>query len=71
MACYPIGMTNRKHNSIISAKAGIFGGRFRGSLRVYTLGEGPGADIYFSLKLWQAAAERQERLAAQAAYALR
>jgi hypothetical protein len=68
-ACYAMGMNNKKHRAIISAKAGILGGRFRGSLRVYSVGEGAEADIYFSFKLWQAALQRQERLSA--AYAAR
>jgi hypothetical protein len=62
-------MNNIKHRSLISAKAGILGGRFRGSLRVYTLGEGSAADLYFSLRLWHAAAQRQARLSGDAAYA--
>ncbi|MDA8132269.1 MAG: hypothetical protein M0011_12260 [Elusimicrobia bacterium] len=62
-------MNNRKHRTIVSAKAGILGGRLKGSLRVYTLGEGAGADLYFSVKLWQAAALRQQRLSVAAAYA--
>ena len=64
-----MGMNNKKHRTIISARAGFFGGRYKGSLRVYTLGEGAEADIYFSLKLWQAAAQMQERLAAGTAWA--
>lgn len=67
-ACYAIGMTNKNHKSIISARGSALGGRFNGSLRVYTLG--PEADVYFSLRLWFAAAQRQQRLAAPA-YAAR
>ncbi|MDA8131831.1 MAG: hypothetical protein M0011_10055 [Elusimicrobia bacterium] len=62
-------MNNRKHRTIVSAKAGLLGGRLRGSLRVYTLGEGAEADLYFSVKLWQAAALRQRRLSGETAYA--
>ncbi len=69
MACYAIGMENKNHRTLISARAGFLGGRFRGSLRVYTLGTGGDASVYFSLRLWQAAAERQARLSGGAAYA--
>lgn len=69
MACYAICMKNIKHRSLISAKAGILGGKFKGSLRVYTMGEGAGADLYFSLRLWQAAVQWQARLSGDAAYA--
>jgi hypothetical protein len=65
-----MGMTNRNHRSIISAKAGILGGRFKGSLRVYSVGQGADADIYFSLRLWHASLQRQARLSAPA-YAAR
>ncbi len=64
-----MGMNNRKRRTIVSAKAGLLGGRLRGSLRVYTLGEGAEADLYFSVKLWQAAALRQRRLSGETAYA--
>lgn len=64
MACYAIGMTNRTHRSIISARGAALGGRLNGSLRVFTLG-GDG-DVYFSVKLWFAAEQRQRRLSAPA-----
>ncbi|MDD2804930.1 MAG: hypothetical protein PHV33_05205 [Elusimicrobiales bacterium] len=63
-------MTNKTHRSILSARGAALGGRFNGSLRVYTLGGGPDADVYFSLKLWFAAAQRQQRLSSPA-YAAR
>lgn len=63
MACYAIGMTNIKRNSIISARAGLLGGRFKARLRVYTLGSGDESCTYFSLQLWQAATVRQAQLA--------
>ncbi len=53
-------MTNRR--SIISGKASILGGRLKASFRVYTLGSGADADLHFSLRLWQAAAQRQAQL---------
>jgi len=56
-------MTNKERKSIISARAGLPGGRFKVRLRVYTLGTGEDSSIYFSLRLWQAAAERQAQLA--------
>jgi hypothetical protein len=59
-------MTNRNHRSIISARAGILGGRLRGSLRVYSVGQGAEADIYFSLRLWHASVQRQARLSGPA-----
>jgi len=55
---------------LISARGAALGGRLNGSLRVYTLGGGPDADVYFSLKLWFAAAARQRRLSSPA-YAAR
>jgi hypothetical protein len=64
-------MTNRRHRSIISAKAGFLDGRLRGSLRIYMLGAGPAAEIFLSLNLWQASAAGQERAAVEAACALR
>jgi hypothetical protein len=62
-------MNNKKRTSLFSAKAGVLGGRVRASLRVYTLDEGSGPDLYFSVKLWQAAARRQEQLSRCAACA--
>jgi len=47
----------------------MLGGRVRASLRVYTLDDGSGPDLYFSIKLWQAAARRQEQLSRCAACA--
>ncbi len=64
-----MGMTNTNRKSIISARAGFLGGRFKARLRVYTLGAGEDAYVHFSLRLWQAAVERQEQLARRAAYA--
>ncbi|HCC46715.1 MAG TPA: hypothetical protein DEQ38_01140 [Elusimicrobia bacterium] len=64
-------MTNKNRRSLLSAQAGAFGGRLRGSLRVYALGGGADTDIYFSFRLWLAAAQRQQRLSGQAAYAVR
>lgn len=61
-----MGMTNNKRRSLFSARAGALGGRFRANLRIYSLGEGDDAQLYFSLRLWQAAAERQARLAREA-----
>jgi len=63
-------MTNKTRRSLISARGAALGGRLNGSLRVYTLGGGPDADVYFSLKLWFAAAARQRRLSSPA-YAAR
>lgn len=63
MACYPIGMKNKNHNSIFSARAGALGGRIRASLRIYTVGDGADSDVLFSMRLWYAAGLRQERLA--------
>jgi hypothetical protein len=63
-------MTNKTHRSIISARGTALGGRLNGSLRVYSLGGSPNGDIYFSLKLWLAAAQRQRRLSSPA-YAAR
>jgi hypothetical protein len=62
-------MNNKKRTSLLSAKAGMLGGKIRASLRIYTLDEGKGPDLYFSLKLWQAATRRQEQLSRCAAYA--
>ncbi|PJA17834.1 MAG: hypothetical protein COX65_00430 [Elusimicrobia bacterium CG_4_10_14_0_2_um_filter_56_8] len=64
-----MGMTNKNRRSIISARAGLLGGRFKSRLRVYTLGTGEDGSLYFSLRLWQAATERQEQLSRSAAYA--
>ena len=58
-------MKNRR--SIISGKACMMGGRLKTAFRVYTLGEGADAALYFSLRLWQAAAKRQQQLACCAA----
>ncbi|MDP2864855.1 MAG: hypothetical protein Q8O90_01265 [Elusimicrobiota bacterium] len=55
-------MNNNNRKSMISARAGFLGGRFRARLRVYTLGTGEDASVYFSLRLWQAATQRQEQL---------
>ncbi|MCM2268456.1 MAG: hypothetical protein NDI60_11875 [Elusimicrobiales bacterium] len=54
-------MTNTNRHSWLSWKGALPGGGAR--LRVYTLGTGGNAETYFSLKLWYAAAQRQERLA--------
>jgi hypothetical protein len=56
-------MKTKKHSSIFSARTGILGGKVRASLRLYTLGEGADAELLFSIRLWHAAALRQERLA--------
>jgi hypothetical protein len=64
-----MGMNNKKRTSLLSARAGMLGGRVRASLRVYTLDDGSGPDLYFSIKLWQAAARRQEQLSRCAACA--
>ena len=61
-----MGMTNKTRRSIFSARAGMHGGRLGARLRVYTLGEGADSDMYFSLRLWQAAVSRQVRLAGPA-----
>lgn len=45
-------------------RGAALGGRFKGRLRVYSLGEGADAQLFFSMRLWQAATERQARLAA-------
>lgn len=55
--------------SLISGRASILGGRVRASFRLYTLGAGADSDLYFSLRLWHAAARRQAQLAACAAAA--
>ena len=57
-----MGMTNRNRKSIVSARGGILGGRLNASLRVYSVGEGGDAHLFFSLRLWQAAVNRQARL---------
>ncbi len=57
-------MTNGNHRSLISARGAALGGRLNGSLRVYTFG-GDG-DVYFSVKLWFAAEQRQRRLSSPA-----
>jgi hypothetical protein len=57
-----LGMTNTTRRSLLSARGGLFGGRLNASLRVYSLGGGGDAHLYFSLKLWQAAVARQQRL---------
>jgi len=57
-----MGMNNKNRSSIISARAGFLGGRFKARLRVYTLGAGEDSSLYFSLRLWQAATERQAQL---------
>ena len=64
-------MTNTNRKSIISARAGLLGGRFKARLRVYTLGTGEEASLYFSLHLWQAATEKQAQLSRCATYAAR
>ena len=56
-------MNNNNRKSIISARAGFLGGKFKARLRVYTLGTGEDASVYFSLHLWQAATQRQAQLA--------
>ncbi|MEK7721313.1 MAG: hypothetical protein AAB359_02865 [Elusimicrobiota bacterium] len=55
-------MTNKTRSSIISARAEALGGRFKARLRVYTLGAEEDSSLYFSLRLWQAATERQAQL---------
>jgi hypothetical protein len=57
-----MGMTNKNRHSWISWKTELPGGA-GARLRVYTLGPGGDGETYFSLKLWHAAAMRQERLA--------
>jgi len=61
-----MGMTNRTRRSIFSARAGLPGGRLGARLRVYTLGKGADSQMFFSLRLWQAAVSRQTRLAGAA-----
>ena len=63
MACYAMGMENTKRNSLVSLRGSAFGGKVGARLRVYTLGEGADAQLFFSMRLWQAAADRQARLA--------
>ena len=50
-------------------RGSALGGRVNARLRVYTLGGGADAQVFFSMRLWQAAACRQERLAAYTACA--
>ena len=68
MACYAIGMTNKNKHSLFSARAVWPGGGAGASLRVYTLGRGADKDVFFSMRLWLASAQRQERLARCPAY---
>lgn len=58
-----MAMTNKNRHSWLNWKAALPGGGAGARLRVYTLGGGEEAQTYFSLKLWHAAAVRQERLA--------
>ncbi|OGR40673.1 MAG: hypothetical protein A2X35_09495 [Elusimicrobia bacterium GWA2_61_42] len=55
-------MTKNKH-SLFSARAALPGGRTGARLRFYTLGSGADKQLLFSMHLWHAAAQRQERLA--------
>ncbi|MBI4351927.1 MAG: hypothetical protein HY550_10840 [Elusimicrobia bacterium] len=64
-------MNNKNRSSLISARAGFLGGRFKARLRVYTLGAGEEASLYFSVHLWHAATRRQEQLSRDAAFAAR
>jgi len=66
-----MSMANKNRSSIISARAGLLGGRFKARLRVYTLGTGEDSSLYFSLHLWQAATARQAQLSRCAAYPAR
>jgi len=59
-------MTNRTRHSLFSAQGGILGGRLKARLLVYTLGTGGDAQLFFSMRLWQAAGLRQARLAGPA-----
>lgn len=61
-------MTNRNRFSIINATAGIPALGLRAGLRVYTLGSGADAHLLFSMRLWLAASQRQQRLARCAAH---
>ena len=61
-----MGMTNKTRQSLFSAHGGILGGRVRARLRVYTLGQGEDSQLFFSMRLWQAAGARQARLAVAA-----
>ncbi len=58
-----MGMNDKNRHSWISWKAALPGGRAGAGLRVYTLRRAGRSDTYFSLRLWHAAAVRQERLA--------
>jgi len=62
-------MTNKNRQSLISAVAGIPALGLKAGLRVYTLGTGADTQLLFSMRLWLAAAQRQERLARCAAQA--
>lgn len=70
MACYAIGMNNKNKNSLFSARAALPGGGAGARLRVYTLGHGADKELLFSMRLWYAAGQRQERLARLMAYDL-
>ena len=63
-----MGMTNKNRHSLINATAGIPSLGFKAGLRVYTLGTGADTQVLFSMRLWLAAAQSQERLARCAAY---
>ena len=48
---------------MLSAGFALPGVRLKAHLRVYTLGQGGDAQVFFSLRLWHAAVGRQARLA--------
>jgi len=58
-----MGMTNTNRHSLISLRGAALDGRVKARLRVYSLGRGADAQLFFSMRLWQAAADRQARLA--------
>ncbi|HAT71940.1 MAG TPA: hypothetical protein DCS63_03910 [Elusimicrobia bacterium] len=61
-------MTNKNKQSLFSARAVLPGLGAGARLRLYTLGLGADREMLFSMRLWYAAAQRQERLARCAAY---
>jgi hypothetical protein len=63
-----MGMNNMNRVSIINAVAGIPALGLKAGFRVYTLGSGADTQLLFSMRLWLAAAQRQERLARCAAH---
>ncbi|MBI5744978.1 MAG: hypothetical protein HY952_10570 [Elusimicrobia bacterium] len=56
-------MNNENRHSWVSWKTELPGGRAGARLRVYTLNCGGDPHTFFSLRLWHAAALRQEQLA--------